>query len=39
VRTDQLDHAVWDDACELLRNPQLLRKEYERRLAAPESLD
>jgi site-specific DNA recombinase len=31
VRTDKLDQAVWDDACELLRNPHLLRKEYERR--------
>ena len=39
VRTDKLDQAVWDDVCELLRNPQLLRKECERRLAAPESSD
>ena len=39
VRTDKLDQAVWNDACELLRNPQLLRKEYERRLAAPSSSD
>jgi site-specific DNA recombinase len=39
VRTDKLDQAVWNDACELLRNPQLLRKEYERRLATPESSD
>ena len=37
IRTDKIDEAVWNDACELLRNPQLLRKEYERRLAAPES--
>ncbi|MEO8000037.1 MAG: zinc ribbon domain-containing protein, partial [Gemmatimonadaceae bacterium] len=37
VRTDKLEQAVWNDACELLRNPQLLRREYERRLAAPES--
>jgi site-specific DNA recombinase len=37
VRTDKLDQAVWDDACQLLRNPQLLRKEYERRLASPKS--
>lgn len=37
LRTDKLDGAVWNDACELLRNPKLLRKEYERRLAAPES--
>jgi len=35
VRTDKLDEAVWQDACELLRHPKLLRKEYERRLAAP----
>jgi site-specific DNA recombinase len=39
VRTDKLDQAVWNDACELLRNPQLLRKEYERRLAAPDDSD
>lgn len=37
VRADKLEQAVWNDACELLRNPQLLRQEYERRLAAPES--
>jgi len=37
IRTDKLDQAVWDDACELLRNPKLLRKEFERRLSAPES--
>ena len=35
ARTDKLDDAVWSDACELLRHPKLLRKEYERRLAAP----
>ena len=35
VRTDKLDEAVWQDACELLRHPQLLRKEYERRLSSP----
>ena len=35
VRTDKLDEAVWQDACDLLRHPQLLRKEYERRLASP----
>jgi site-specific DNA recombinase len=35
VRTDKLDEAVWQDACELLRHPKLLRKEYERRLGAP----
>ena len=37
VRIDKLDEAVWNDACELLRNPKLLRKEYARRLAAPEN--
>ncbi|MCA9193841.1 MAG: recombinase family protein [Planctomycetales bacterium] len=36
VRTDKLDEAVWQDVCELLRNPQLLRKEYERRLTTPD---
>jgi len=35
VRTDKLEEAVWSDACELLRHPKLLRKEYERRLAGP----
>ena len=39
VRTDKLDEAVWSDACELLRHPKLLRKEYERRLAAPSDSD
>ena len=34
VRTDKLDDAVWQDVCELLRNPNLLKEEYERRLAA-----
>ena len=37
IRTDKLEQAVWNDACELLRHPKLLRKEYERRLSAPES--
>jgi site-specific DNA recombinase len=39
IRTDKVDEAVWSDACELLRHPTLLRKEYERRLAAPGSSD
>jgi len=34
VRTDKLDEAVWNDVCELLRNPDLLREEYERRLTS-----
>src|SRR6185503_14905860 len=37
VRRDKLDEAVWNDACELLRHPNLLRKEYQRRLASPET--
>ena len=36
VRTDMLDEAVWSDVQELLRDPNLLRQEYERRLQAPE---
>ena len=39
VRTDKLDEAVWHDACELLRHPKLLRKEYQRRLAKPADSD
>ncbi len=39
ARTDKLDEAVWQDACELLRHPKLLRKEYERRLASPPESD
>jgi site-specific DNA recombinase len=35
VRTDMLDEAVWRDVQELLRDPQLLRQEYERRLQTP----
>ena len=40
VRTDKLDEAVWNDVRKLLRNPDLLRQEYERRLqssSAPSS--
>jgi len=36
VRTDKLDEAVWNDVCELLRNPGLLREEYQRRLNSPD---
>jgi site-specific DNA recombinase len=32
VRVDDLDAAVWQDVCELLRNPAKLQDEYERRL-------
>ncbi len=27
VRTDKMEEAVWNDVCELLRNPNLLREE------------
>jgi len=32
VRTDLLEEAVWDDICQLLRDPDRVRREYERRL-------
>jgi site-specific DNA recombinase len=32
VRTDQLDRAVWDDVCGVLKEPQTVRQEFERRL-------
>jgi site-specific DNA recombinase len=35
VRADCLDEAVWNDVCELLRQPELVRQEYERRLQTP----
>lgn len=34
IRTPDLDAAVWRDVCELLRQPQRLEAEYERRLSA-----
>jgi site-specific DNA recombinase len=37
VRRDLLEEAVWNDACDLLRHPKLLRQEYERRLSSPEA--
>lgn len=36
VRTDRLEEAVWQDVCSLLREPQRLAREYERRLAQPD---
>jgi site-specific DNA recombinase len=33
VRSDLLEEAVWQDVCALLRDPQHVRREYERRLA------
>ena len=32
VRVDDLDEAIWQDVCELLRDPGKLQAEYERRL-------
>ena len=37
--TKQLDEVVWTDVCQLLRNPELLRNEYERRLESPPDAD
>ena len=34
IRTRDLDSAVWRDVCALLRQPQRLEAEYERRLSA-----
>jgi len=39
VHRDKLDEVVWNDASDLLHHPTLLRKEYERRLASPETSD
>jgi site-specific DNA recombinase len=36
VRGDRLEEAVWRDVCSLLREPQRLAREYERRLAPPQ---
>jgi site-specific DNA recombinase len=35
VRTEDLDEAVWQDVCRLLREPSRLEVEYARRLQAP----
>jgi site-specific DNA recombinase len=32
MRTEELDAAVWQDVCQLLRQPERLEAEYERRL-------
>lgn len=37
VRTDVLDAAVWEDVCALLKEPERIRQEYERRRAPDES--
>jgi len=36
VRTDVLEQAVWDDVVSLLKNPQRVAQEYERRLRGNE---
>jgi site-specific DNA recombinase len=36
IRTRDLDEAVWRDVCQLLREPQRLEAEYERRLEHPD---
>ncbi len=36
VRADRLEEAVWRDVCALLREPERLAREYERRLAPPQ---
>ena len=38
VRTDRLEQAVWAEICQLLENPSRLAEEYQRRLAAVQSL-
>ena len=35
VRIEMLDDAIWRDVKELIRDPKLLRNEYERRLQTP----
>ncbi len=35
VRTDMLDELVWNEVCALLKDPQRLTQEYQRRLDAP----
>jgi site-specific DNA recombinase len=35
LRMDSLDHAVWTEVCQLLREPQRLEQEYRQRLQPP----
>ena len=37
VRTDTLEAAVWQEVCSLLKNPQRLEQEYQRRGQEPTS--
>jgi len=36
VRTDRLDQYVWEEVCALLREPERLSQEYQRRLRTPD---
>ena len=36
IRTQDLDEAVWRDVCQLLRQPERIEAEYERRLQSPD---
>ena len=37
IRTDLLENAVWNDVCDLLKNPERVKEEFERRLIATRS--
>ena len=37
IRTDRLEEAVWSSVCDLIRDPQRLSREYQRRLSALQS--
>ena len=37
IRTDRLEEAVWSSVCDLIRDPQMLCTEYQRRLSALQS--
>jgi len=39
VRTDQLEHLVWQEVCDLLQDRQRLQHEYEQRLKVPKPED
>jgi len=39
VRTDQVEHLVWQEVCDLLQDRQRLQHEYEQRLKVPKPED
>ena len=39
IRTDRLEEAVWSSVCDLIKDPQMLCTEYQRRLSALQSPD